>query len=499
MEWRRFAHWMGWAMCFANPISHLHCQSEWNTITVGPLEAMSGVLLEAVEGGRCSWDGAELIMEHVQRFGRPWRIEEAYQIDGLTQHDLHWLMQQTWWKDMAVEQMRSSAKSQLRRQTTFTSRMERGGSSQMVLRYTGPNVRGQLHASQSMALGGCAFGPYKSIRWMVGDHQPGWGHGLAIPRPNLFGTVDFLGADDSRAARNSTPLHHRHQNLGLRGILLEKNEGTWPHGMTLGQHHCGLFVRREMSLGSVGVSLFATDDARRASMQLEWDDSVWSHEHALCLIFEQNEQGWKLRSGLRRGWGREAMLQTVLRAEGFDKVEAWSIQSNATWNWTATQGQLQLRLRLRSAQSPDLRAKFSPSRHSHWTWQVHSVSSEHHLAISHRRETVKFGWVVGTVENQWAQGRYMEWKMGSRNSIEWLGFVADGQGRMTTAYYSVPRLDGRVWSRVPGQGWKMGMVLLRAKPLELRRKQVLRWTLELSWDRTKNFQCALRGNWEAPV
>ena len=56
-----------------------------------------------------------------------------------------------------------------------------------------------------------------------------------------------------------------------------------------------------------------------------------------------------------------------------------------------------------------------------------------------------------------AFARHVEGAWGEGGRRQWGVFALDGQGDWRGAYVMVRALDGRVWSRTPNRGWRMGV------------------------------------------
>ena len=222
---------------------------------------------------------------------------------------------------------------------------------------------------------------------------------------------------------------------------------------------------------------------------MDWSaqDSTWTGR---CLA-RQNSPGGLLLRICSKGLARGTRGCCKPQPEGVgDRERQWNTFS--TWQHPEHGGLVQTRVRIRGGEDWDVRFQGQPHKRSVWRWSMGGTHESLMGGIHLRHEALKASWWVGrdrSGERSFARHVEGAWGDGRR---QWGVFALDGQGDWRGPYVMVRALDGRVWSRTPSTGWRMGVWVTQHGAREGS------WTAQCSWSpsQQETFRCAWRWRWE---
>ena len=177
----------------------------------------------------------------------------------------------------------------------------------------------------------------------------------------------------------------------------------------------------------------------------------------------------------------------------------WALgaQTEGSPVWRETQAWLGLGKtwgdRIRGREDWDVRFQGQPHKRSVWRWSMWGTHETFMGGIHLRHEALKASWWMGRDRSgEQAFARHVEGAWGEGGLRQWGVFALDGQGDWRGAYVMVRALDGRVWSRTPNMGWRMGVWVTQQRAREAS------WTAQCSWSpsQQETFRCAWRWRWE---
>lgn len=444
----------------------------------------------AVEEGWLSQSGAQAVFQHIQEEGWPVCREEARHIQGLSELECAKLMQSETWNAWVQrhEAWLPTAKKRPSFHWTGASKFRESGlarSHEVRLRWGG--FRTRLHVEDTLSWGGSWSGQSEGLTWVAGNHQVGWGHGLTLPRADAFGLALFVGGSEVKLPLAPRGLHHAQFEGALTGAALEHRGMAWTHGITAGRHHVGWMTRWRRH-GMWGVSAYV--EGGDARMGLDWsaqkDNVDWQLAWAWTFT-----KGWLLRTSFRWARGTHWVVQGVYEGGWRQGERQWNTFS--TWQHPEHGGLVQTRVRIRGREDWDVRFQGQPHKRSVWRWSMWGTHETFMGGIHLRHEALKASWWMGRDRSgEQAFARHVEGAWGEGGRRQWGVFALDGQGDWRGAYVMVRALDGRVWSRTPNMGWRMGVWVTQQGAREAS------WTAQCSWSpsQQETFRCAWRWRWE---
>ena len=155
----------------------------------------------------------------------------------------------------------------------------------------------RLRHQDSLQTGGSWMQSRGGWHGVVGDHGLAWGHGLTVPRADMFGLALFLGDAEMRMHNPPRGLIHSDFEGGLRGLALERQSRMTKVGVTLGTGHLGALVMSTFRQQEWGWTLYKTGGV---SFGPHWTARIRRHAHPMrgCLF---NDGTMALQSVLALG------------------------------------------------------------------------------------------------------------------------------------------------------------------------------------------------------
>ena len=447
-------------------------------------------VMDAVEEGWLSQSGAEAVFRHIQSRGWPVCTEEARRIQGLSELEQGRLMQSDMWRAWVLRHEAWLPPSKKGPSFLWTSawkfqQPESVRAHEARLQWSG--VRARLHVEDSLSVSGSWSGHAEAWTWAVGSHQVGWGHGLTLPRADAFGLALFVGGSEVKLSQAPRGLHHAQFEGALRGVALEHGGLVWTHGVTAGRDHVG-WVSRWRRHASWALSGYAEGQALR--LGVDWSAQKDNLDWQLACAWT-SEEGWLLRSSIRWAQGNHWVAQGVY--EGGARLGEGQWRAFSTWQHPQRGGLVQTRIRCQGEGDWDVRVQGQPRKRSVWRWSMWGSPEEVMGGIHLRLEDLKASlWMGQDRSGVRAFARHVEGTWGEAAKRQWGVFALDGQGDWRGAYVMVRALDGRVWSRTPNAGWRMGVWVTQHVSREGS------WTAQCSWSpsQQETFRCAWRWRWE---
>lgn len=444
----------------------------------------------AVEQGWLSQAGAESVLRHIQEEGWPVSPEEAWRIEGLSELEREWLIHSEAWRSWVLRHeawQPAQKKTPSFVGTSAWKFKETGSVLTHDVRLKWGEMRGGVSIEDSVVWSGSWSRRVNGWTCVLGDHQVGWGHGLTLPRADAFGLALFVGGSEVRLPFAPRGLYHARFEGGLGGLALEHRGSSWTHGITASGRHMGWMTQRHQTT-TWGLSAFCEEDdvkvgvdwtGQKGSMDWQWA-GAWTLE-----------QGWRIRASLR--WARGTTWVAQGAYEGGVRGEDGQWRVFSTWQHPESRGLVQMRLRCRTAQDWDVRFQGQPFKGSAWRWSTWGTPSEFMCGLHLRKKALKSAWWLGRDRSgNFAYARHVEGAWGPKKDVQWGLFAMDGHGDWRGAYVMVRALDGRVWSRTPGTGWRLGVWVTQKVSREGT------WTAQCTWSPSQQeaFRCAWRWRWE---
>ena len=456
-------------------------------------QEISNFLAEAIESTRCSEQGAGAIQRHLESHGLPWSVEAAWSIEGLTVEEQRWLIDSETWRDWVQRRVTSREKGGLPVgfSATRENRLTLNGQTSMhEFRLRAGGLRMRFRHQGTPQAGGSWSQSRRGWHWVVGDHGLAWGHGLTLPRPDMFGLALFLGDAEMRLHNPPRGLIHSDFEGGLRGMALARQLRHAEVGLTFGQRHLGALVLSTLRRHELGWTLFKEGDD--VSFGPHWT-ARFGASHVQCAGAHSNDGELGLRASWRFARSRSWVTQSAIDLER--RNESWTalFRGYATWLDPQTGRGVQVRWRRRDTRTWDVRAKGIPGKRALLNWSFVGDGESTMLGVHAMSKSLRCAWWVGRgTDGSWSQARHVEgaWRL---NEVFSAGFVGmEGRGDVSDAFVMVPALDARRWSRLPQQGQRMGLWCTMSQKAHALTAQ---WTWSPSQQET--FRCALRWRWDA--
>ena len=201
------------------------------------------------------------------------------------------------------------------------------------------------------------------------------------------------------------------------------------------------------------------------------------------------------KSGVSTNFTTPAPFEGRKGTRFFSPVNLGERQWNtfSTWQHPEHGGLVQIQVRIRGREDWDVRFQGQPHKRSVWRWSMWGTHETFMGGIHLRHEALKASWWMWRDRSgEQAFARHVEGAWGEGGLRQWGVFALDGQGDWRGAYVMVRALDGRVWSRTPNMGWRMGVWVTQQRAREAS------WTAQCSWSpsQQETFRCAWRWRWE---
>lgn len=478
--------WWMWCSVHALGQEEITTLSEWEVWRF---------LSHSIEEGRLTQTGAEAVLRHLQDRGWPVSSEVAWRIEGLSMQESTWLAGTEAWRGWVLRHEAWTPSKRASMAVSWTSAWKLGEeanalSHDMRLRLGG--WRGRMLVADSLRLSGSWAGIAGGWSWALGSHQVGWGQGLTIPRTDAFGLALFLGGSEVKLPLSPRGLNHAEFAGGLKGVAVEHRGTHWTHGVTAGRHHLGLSSRCGRTQ-TWGLSCFAEEDDLRAG--LDGSGKRRNVDWQLAGAWSSNE-GLLVRVNSRWAQSKSWVVQCAYEAVGTPwQSDSWQSQWRlfSTWQNLESGGLVQARIRFRGEREWDCRFQGHPSKRHPWRWSIRGSPEEWMGGLHVRHQALKASWWVGRDRSgKHAFARHVEGAWGESQGRQWGLFALDGTGSWEGAYVMVRALDGRVWSRTPNEGWRLGLWVTSHVPKKGS------WTAQCTWSRSQQetFRCAVRWRWE---
>ena len=228
-------------------------------------------LSQAVEEGRCSVHGATAIQSHLDVAGCPTALEEPWAIQGLTPNERDWLIHSAKWRNWVVQSNQRPNRPTPHSTISVTSQHGFGLNSHREiheLRATGGGGRLRLRLEESIRAGGSWTRSHRNWVFVAGNHAVGWGHGLTLPRADMFGFALFLGDAEMRLSSSPRGLTHAELTGALSGLAVEHNANSYRVGLTTGINHLGALIQKSWLEQDWSVTCFRAENSM--SIGTEW-------------------------------------------------------------------------------------------------------------------------------------------------------------------------------------------------------------------------------------
>ena len=447
----------------------------------------------AIESARCSEQGAMAIQAHLESHGLPWSVEAAWFIEGLTVEEQRWLVDSATWREWVQRRVTSNRGDPLPLSASVTHETRyaaQGLTSIHEFRTRAGGLRMRLRHQDTLQTGGSWSRSKRSWHWVVGDHGLTWGHGLTLPRADMFGLSLFLGDSELRLHNPPRGLTHSDFEGGLRGVVLERESRITKVGVTLGTGHVGALALGTFQRQEWGWTLFK--EGSGVSFGPHWT-ARFGAINLQCAGAFSNEGAMTLRASWRMAHSRSWVTQSALDAERQGQTWTALLRGYATWLDPQSGKGLQVRWRRRGPRDWDVRAKGIPGKHAFLNWSFVGDGQATMLGIHAKTEGLRCTWWLGrSTTGLWSQARHVEcaWRMNEGWSAGFVGMA--GRGDVSDAFVMVPSLDARRWSRLPHEGQRMGLWCAK-------KHKGHGWTVQWTWSpsQQETFRCALRWRWDA--
>ena len=485
--------WAMWCFVIASLGSPCGAQHPEDWGGTGTEQEIWKFLAEAVESTSCSEQGARAIQTHLESHGLPWSVEAAWSIEGLTVEEQRWLIDSAAWRDWVDRRVTSNRGDPLPVSVSVTrenKHAEQRWTSIHEFRSRVGGLRMRMRHHDYLQTGGSWSQTKRGWHWIVGDHGLSWGHGLTVPRADMFGLSLFLGDAELRLHNPPRGLIHSEFEGGLRGVVLGHESRTRKLGVTLGKDHLGALALRAFRRQEWGWTLFKKD--RGVSFGPHWT-ARFGAVNMQCAGAISNDGMLALRASWRVARSRSWVTQSAVDVGRRGREWTALFRGYATWLDPQSGKGLQVRWRRRGPSVWDVRAKGIPGKHAFLNWSFVGDGQSTMLGIHATTKELRCTWWLGrSTTGLWSQARHVE--LVCRMNEGWsAGFVGmAGRGDVSDAFVMVPALDARRWSRLPHEGQRMG--LWCAKKHEGRG-----WTVQWTWSpsQQETFRCALRWRWDA--
>ena len=452
-------------------------------------------LAEAIESTKCSEKGAKAIQTHLELHGLPWSVEAAWLIEGLTVEEQRWLIDSATWRDWVDRRVTSKRGDPLPSSVSVTREIRfdaqrRNSIHELQSRVGAVRMRLRLRHLDSLQMGGCWSQTKRGWHWVVGNHGVSWGHGLTVPRADMFGLSLFLGDAELRLYNPPRGLIHSEFEGGLRGVVLERETRRMKVGVTLGKGHLGALALGTFRRQEWGWTLFK--EGHGVSFGPHWTARFGAVNMQGAGAFS-NDGTTALRASWRLARSRSWVTQSALDVERHGRDWTAVYRGYATWLNPQTGKGMQVRWRRRGPRDWDVRAKGIPDNAAFVNWSFFGDGHSTMVGIHASTKELRCTWWLGrSTTGSWSQARHVEcvWRMNGGWSAGFVGM--DGRGDLSDGFVMVPALDARRWSRLPNQGHRMGMWCAK-------RRDEHSWTAQWTWSpsQQETFRCALRWRWDA--
>lgn len=485
--------WLLWCLVIAGlgpPCSAQHPE-EWEV--TGMEREIWKFLAEAIESTRCSEQGARAIQTHLESHGLPWSVEAAWSIEGLTVEEQRWLIDSATWRDWVQRRVASSHEGPLPLSVSVTHETRHAGYHRTGIHEFRSRVGGLrmwMRHHDTLQTGGSWSQNQRGWHWVVGDHGLSWGHGLTVPRADMFGLSLFLGDAELRLHNPPRGLIHSDFEGGLRGVVLERESQVTKLGLTLGRDHLGALLLGSGRKQEMGWTLFK--ERRGVTFGPHWT-ARYGVLDMQCAAAFSNDGTMALRASWRLARSRSWVTQSAWDVERQGQDWTALFRGYATWLDPQSGKGVQVRWRRRGPRVWDLRAKGIPGKHAFMNWSFVGDGQSTMLGIHAATHGLRCTWWLGrSTTGSWSQARHVEclWRFRKGWSAGFVGMA--GRGDVSDAFVMVPALDARRWSRLPHQGQRMGMWCAK-------RHEGHGWTAQWTWSpsQQETFRCALRWRWDA--
>ena len=450
-------------------------------------------LSEAVESTRCSEQGARAIQAHLESHGLPWSVEAAWNIEGLSKEEQRWLIGTETWRKWVERRVASNQEGPIPWSFSATreSRHVLGGQVSIhEFRSRAGGLRVRFRHQDSLQVGGSWMQSRGGWHGAVGDHGLAWGHGLTVPRADMFGLALFLGDAEMRMHNPPRGLIHSDFEGGLRGLALERQSRRTKLGVTLGTGHLGALVMSTFRQHEWGWTLYKTGSD--LSFGPHWTAQIGAM-HIQCAGALFNDGTAAFRTSWRLARSRSWVTQAALDMERREEQWMALFRGYATWMDPQSGKGLQVRWRRRGPRTWDVRAKGVPSKGAFWNWSFVGNEETTLVGVHAKAKGLRCTWWLGcALDGSWSEARHVEsvWRVNDRCSVGFVGM--EGRGEVSDAFVMVPALDSRRWSRLPPRGQRMGLWCAM-------KHEGHGWTTQWTWSPSQQeaFRCALRWRWDA--
>jgi len=485
--------WVVWCLAIAGLGSTCTAQHPEDWGVTGMEQEIWRFLAEAIESTRCSEQGAMAIQAHLESHGLPWSVEAAWSIEGLTEEEQHWLIDSATWRDWV--QRKATSKRGEALPVSFSATRENrhtlnGHTSIHEFRSRTGGLRMRMRHQDTLQTGGSWSHSRRGWHWVVGDHGLAWGHGLTVPRADMFGLALFLGDAEMRLQNPPRGLIHSNFQGGLRGVALERTRRKTTVGVTCGKRHLGALVLGTFQQQQFGWTLFK--EGAGWSLGPHWTARFGSL-NVQCAGALSNEGILTFRTSWRLARSKSWVTQSALDLERQGQTWVALFRGYATWLDPQSGKGLQLRWRRTGRQTWDVRAKGIPGKDALLNWSFVGDEQSTMLGFHASTKDLRFTWWLGrSVLGSWLQARHVEgiWRVSEKFSAGFVGM--EGRGEVSDAFVMVPALDARRWSRLPQHGQRMGLWCTK-------KRQGHVWTAQWTWSpsQQETFRCAMRWRWDA--
>lgn len=485
--------WVVWCFFIAGLGSPCTAQHSETFGVTGMEQEIWKFLAEAIESTRCSEQGARAIQTHLESHGLPWSVEAAWSIEGLTVEEQRWLIDSATWRDWVQRRVTSNHGVSLPWSVSVTREANYAVHSRTSIHEFRSRVGGlrmRMRHRDTLQTGGSWSQSQRGWHWVVGDHALSWGHGLTVPRADMFGLSLFLGDAELRLHNPPRGLIHSDFEGGLRGVALEHESRMTNVGMTFGKGHLGALALRTFRRQEWGWTLFK--EGRGVSFGPHWTARFGSMNMQCAGAFS-NEGAMALRASWRVARSRSWVTQSALDVARQGPAWTASLRGYATWLDPQSGKGLQVRWRRRGSRAWDFRVKGIPGKHAFLNWSFVGDGQTSMLGIHATTRELRCTWWLGRgTDGAWSQARHVEcvWRMDEGFSAGFVGMA--GRGDVSDAFVMVPALDARRWSRLPHHGQRMGLWCAK-------RHEGHGWTFQWTWSpsQQETFRCAMRWRWDA--
>ena len=485
--------WVVWCFFIAGLGSPCTAQHSETFGVTGMEQEIWKFLAEAIESTWCSEQGARAIQTHLESHGLPWSVEAAWSIEGLTAEEQRWLIDSATWRDWVQRRVTSNHGVSLPWSVSVTREANYAVHSRTSIHEFRSRVGGlrmRMRHHDTLQTGGSWSQTQRGWHWVVGDHGLSWGHGLTVPRADMFGLSLFLGDAELRLHNPPRGLIHSDFEGGLRGVALEHESRMTKVGVTFGKGHLGALALGTFQRQEWGWTLFK--EGRGVSFGPHWTARFGSMNMQCAGAFS-NEGAMALRASCRVARSRSWVTQSALDVARQGPAWTASLRGYATWLDPQSGKGLQVRWRRRSPRAWDVRVKSIPGKHAFLNWSFVGDGQSSMLGIHATTRELRCTWWLGRGTNgSWSQARHVEcvWRMDEGFSAGFVGM--SGRGDVSDAFVMVPALDARRWSRLPHHGQRMGLWCAK-------RHEGHGWTFQWTWSpsQQETFRCAMRWRWDA--